>query len=70
MVQVLTFELTAEVQREKLLRHIEESLVPAKSVCLAGAGAATALKTEQQLRQLRHIDGNPSRLILAEQLGC
>jgi hypothetical protein len=26
MVQVLAFELTAEVQREKLLRQIEESL--------------------------------------------
>jgi hypothetical protein len=30
---------------------------------------ATALKAEQQLRQLRHVDRNPSRLVLREQLG-
>jgi hypothetical protein len=30
---------------------------------------ATALKAEQQLRQLRHVDRNPPRLVLREQLG-
>jgi hypothetical protein len=31
--------------------------------------AAPALKAKQQLRQLRHIDGNPPRLVFGEQLG-
>jgi len=31
--------------------------------------AATALKAEQQLRQFRHIDCNPSRLVFGEQFG-
>jgi hypothetical protein len=30
--------------------------------------AATALKVEQKLRQLRHIDRNPPRLVAREQL--
>jgi hypothetical protein len=31
--------------------------------------AAVVLKAEQQLRQLRHVDRNPPRLIAREQLG-
>jgi len=33
------------------------------------AARPAALKAKQQLRQLRHVDRNPPRLILAEQLG-
>jgi hypothetical protein len=32
----------------------------------ASLRAATALKAEQQMRQLRHVDRNPSRLVLRE----
>jgi hypothetical protein len=44
-------------------------LVEQKRIDIARGGrAATALKVEQKLRQLRHIDRNPPRLVAREQL--
>jgi hypothetical protein len=52
-----------------VLRTSSGSLAIFAAIRRALLHAAPALKAKQQLRQLRHIDRNPPRLILAEQLG-
>jgi hypothetical protein len=46
----------------RLAANSSGSLAIFAAIRRASLRAATALKAEQQLRQLRHIDGNPPRL--------